>query len=285
MVQYTMDQQPDLSRLDPNLPDDQRDDWAFALAGLAVAAGQAILEIEKTHPASTSKADGSPVTLADQASEAIIVGELAQQVPWLTVIAEEQAAAGLNGAAGRIFALVDPLDGTKEFISRNGEYTVNIALIRDHQPVAGVIYAPALGTIWLGGQSAWRGAVRNGVFERETRQPIHCRLMQEKLTVVSSRSHPSPDIEEFLQRYPVTDRSVAGSSLKFCTIAEGRADLYPRFSPTMEWDTAAGHAILLAAGGGLCKPDGSAFLYGLKQPDWLNGPFIAFGDARLHPSR
>ena len=275
----------DLSILDPNLPDNQRDDWAMGLAELAIAAGQVILDIEKTHPASTSKADGSPVTLADQASEALIVGELAQQVPWLTVIAEEQAAAGLNGAAGRIFALVDPLDGTKEFISRNGEYTVNIALIRDHQPVVGVIYAPALGTIWLGGRTALQGTVRDGVFEQAALQPIHCRTAPEGLTVVSSRSHPSPEVEDFLQDYAIAGRSVAGSSLKFCTIAEGRADLYPRFSPTMEWDTAAGHAIVHAAGGGLCNPDGSDFLYGLKQHSWLNGSFIAFGDAGLRPSR
>ena len=275
----------DLSSLDPALPDHQRDAWAFGLAELAVSAGQLILEIEKTHPGSTSKADGSPVTLADQASETLIVGELAKRVPWLTVIAEEQAAAGLNGAAGRIFALVDPLDGTKEFISRNGEYTVNIALIRDHQPVVGVIYAPATGKIWLGGRTAWHGSLPAGLFVPEALQPILCRTAPEGLTVVSSRSHPSPEAENFLQAYAVADRSVAGSSLKFCTIAEGRADLYPRFSPTMEWDTAAGHAILMAAGGGLCQPDGSDFCYGLKQHSWLNGPFIAYGDARLRPFR
>jgi 3'(2'), 5'-bisphosphate nucleotidase len=280
-----MNANADLSCLAPDLPDDQRDDWALGLGALAVAAGQVILEIEKTSPASTSKADGSPVTLADQASEALIIGELAKQVPWLTVIAEEQAAAGLNGAAGRIFALVDPLDGTKEFISRNGEYTVNIALIRDHQPVVGVIYAPATGKLWLGGRTALQGTMRDGVFAQTDLQPIHCRTAPAGLTVVSSRSHPSPEVESFLQNHTIAGRSVAGSSLKFCTIAEGRADLYPRFSPTMEWDTAAGHAILLAAGGGLCQPDGSDFLYGLKQDSWLNGPFIAYGDGRLRPSR
>lgn len=280
-----MSQYSDLSCLDPNLPLNQHDAWAFGLAGLAVAAGNLILEIEKTHPASTAKADGSPVTLADQASETYIIGELARQAPWLTVIAEEQAAAGLNGVAGHIFALVDPLDGTKEFISRNGEYTVNIALIRDHRPVVGVIYAPALGRIWLGGRTAWQGTVDHGVLSQEALQPIHCRTATDRLTAVSSRSHPSPEVEKFLQNYPVSERSVAGSSLKFCTIAEGRADLYPRFTPTMEWDTAAGHAILLAAGGGLCQPDGTDFLYGFQQENWLNGPFIAYGDARLRPSR
>lgn len=272
-----------LRDLDPALPDTQRDAWAFGLASIAVAAGQAILDIEATRPASTTKADGSPVTLADQAAEDLILIHLSQAVPWLPVIAEEQAAQGATPEAGRIFALVDPLDGTKEFISGNGEYTVNIALVRDHQPVVGVIHAPALGAIWLGGKTAYAGDIRHGLFDPATLRPIHCRTAPEQITVVSSRSHPSAQTEAFLQVHAIAARSQAGSSLKFCTIAEGKADLYPRFGPTMEWDTAAGHAILQAAGGGLCQPSGDGFLYGKMGNNWRNGHFIAYGDPRLRP--
>lgn len=289
MVMSGMENHLPLSRLDPKLSDDQRNDWAIGLAAIAIKAARAILAIEQNMPIHSIKTDGSPVTVADQAAEDIILGELAQEVPWLSVIAEEQAAAGVNVSADRIFALVDPLDGTKEFLSRNGEYSVNIALIRDGKPVAGVIVAPALGKIWLGGQNAFAadlvtsgGAISE--LDPDQLRPIHCRNAPEAITVVSSRSHPSEETERFLDAYRIGEQSVAGSSLKFCAIAEGRADLYPRFGPTMEWDTAAGHAILVAAGGNLCQPSGADFLYGKKGSSWRNGHFIAYGDPRLHPS-
>ena len=272
-----------LPPLDPTVPDPERDRWALAFAQIAWQAGQAILAIEKTMGQATTKTDGSPVTEADQASETIILEQLHQLAPWLPVAAEESHAAGHRITQSPCFALVDPLDGTKEFIRRNGEYSVNIALIRNHHPVAGAIYAPASGDLWWGGLTAYHTKALQTV--RPTQgTPIRCRHAPEKIEVVASRSHHSSALDDFLKAYHVGQCSYSGSSLKFCTIAEGKADLYPRFRPTMEWDTAAGHAILLASGGNLTHANGDEFLYGLPDTDWENPPFVAFGDARLRPA-
>lgn len=271
-----------LTPFDPTVPDHERDRWALAFAQIAWQAGQAILAVEKTMGSASTKTDGSPVTEADQAAETIILEQLQRLAPWLPVAAEESHASGHRIAQSPCFALVDPLDGTKEFIRRNGEYSVNIALIRNHHPVAGAIYAPASGDLWWGGLSAYHAkATSSGCPEQGMR--LQCRLAPEKIEVVASRSHHSSALDDFLKAYQVGQCSYSGSSLKFCTIAEGKADLYPRFLPTMEWDTAAGHALLLASGGNLTHLNGDEFLYGLPDTDWQNPPFIAFGDPRLRP--
>ncbi len=221
-----------------------------------------------------TKADGSPVTAADEAAEAVILAGLATLAPQIPVVAEECAAAGnVPDISGGQFWLVDPLDGTREFISRNGEFTVNIALVENGRPVLGAVYAPVLSTLYLGciGEAAWReiGA--------EPRALISARQTpDEGLTVIASRSHGDRQaLTDYLGDRPVTAERKAGSSLKFCVLAEGGADLYPRFGRTMEWDTAAGDAVLQAAGGVVETLDEQPLRYG--KPGLDNPFFIAFG--------
>jgi 3'(2'), 5'-bisphosphate nucleotidase len=190
------------------------------------------------------------------------------------VIAEEQVAThGITIPAGSRFWLVDPLDGTREFLNRNGEFTVNIALIENSRPVLGVVHAPARNVTYTGATTS--GATRQtgeGAPESITVRPIPA----EGLTVIASRRHgSSAEVDRFLAGRPVAHRITCGSSLKFCLIAAGEADLYPRFGPTMEWDTAAGHAVLVAAGGRVTTPDGAELQYG--KPEFRNPDFIAWG--------
>ena len=222
------------------------------------------------------KADASPVTAADEAAEAIILEGLARLTPDLPVVAEEAVAAGripnVAGSDGP-FWLVDPLDGTKEFLSRNGEFTVNVALVRDRRPVLGVVLAPAAGLAWWGarGEGSWR---RDG---SGAPRPIRARERPRGGGVAAvSRSHLDPESLAYLERVGVRERITAGSSLKFGLIAEGRADADPRFGRTMEWDTAAGHAVLAAAGGRVvAAADGADLLY--AKPGFENPPFVALG--------
>ncbi|MEE3623802.1 3'(2'),5'-bisphosphate nucleotidase CysQ [Nitrospirillum sp. BR 11752] len=247
------------------------------VAALAVEAGLATLPFYEGDDGATSKADGSPVTLADHAAEAIILPGLARLTPTIPAVSEEAAERGEIPAvtARQPFWLVDPLDGTKEFIKRNGEFTVNIALVDQGQPVLGAVYAPASGELFAGALApqplAWRQ--RNGA----GREAIACRPQPRAgVTVVSSRSHANDAaLADYLKAYSVAETLACGSSVKFCRIAEGIADLYPRFGPTCEWDTAAGHAVLLAAGGGMTTPEGDPFRYG--KAGFRNGPFIAHG--------
>lgn len=243
-----------------------------ALIRAAYEAGAAIIAVYASDFASSHKADRSPVTAADVAAEKLILAALARHAPEIAVVAEEQAAAvGLPPSIGRRFFLVDPLDGTKEFIARNGEFTVNIALIEDGVPVLGVVYLPVLDEMYAGsGNVAIR---RRGLAEER----ISARsLPAEGATMTISRSHAARELVkvEMLGEH-VAGTVVAGSSLKFCRIAEGSADLYPRFGPTMEWDTAAGHAVLLAAGGNVTTLDGAPLTYG--KPGLRNPHFIARG--------
>ncbi|WP_135465806.1 3'(2'),5'-bisphosphate nucleotidase CysQ [Crenalkalicoccus roseus] len=253
-----------------------------SLAGLALAAGAAILRIYAAPAEATRKADGSPLTAADLAAEAVIAEGLARHFPDLPVLSEEAApaAAGL-GAAGEAFLLVDPLDGTREFLGRNGEFTVNIALIREGRPRLGVVHAPALGRLWLGRAGAGAEVVEvapGGSLAGAPRRPIRVRPRPAAgLVAVASRSHLDAETERFLATLPVTERRSIGSSLKFCLIAEGEADVYPRFGPTMEWDTAAGQAVLEAAGGRVTTPEGAPLGYGKAAAGYRNGPFIAWG--------
>jgi 3'(2'), 5'-bisphosphate nucleotidase len=262
---------------------------ALRLADIAVVAGAAIMRIYAAPVEAQAKADGSPLTAADLAAEGVIAAGLARLFPGVPVISEEAAvtAAGL-GAAGETFLLVDPLDGTKEFLTRTHEFTVNIAVIADRRPRAGVVYAPAMGRLWLGAAGAGAEArsiaptdAAQAVSEAGPGSAIAARpLPADALVAVASRSHLDAETQRFLEGLPIGERRSIGSSLKFCLVAEGQADVYPRFGPTMEWDTGAGQAVLEAAGGRVMLPDGSAPLgYGKAAEAYRNGSFIAWGAA------
>ena len=239
----------------------------------ALDAAREILEVYAGEISVDQKRDQSPVTLADARAEAVILRRLAAASD-IPIISEEQAEAdGLPASAAERFWLVDPLDGTKEFIKRNGEFTVNIALIEQGRPILGVVGIPVRGLIYA--------AAGPGTAHRRnadgTLVPIEARVCPaEGATVTSSRSHATNDeLDRLLETRKVADRKTAGSALKFCMVAEGAADLYPRMGPTMEWDTAAGHAVLEAAGGRMTRLDGTAFLFG--KPGFLNPGFLAEG--------
>jgi 3'(2'), 5'-bisphosphate nucleotidase len=252
------------------------------LETLALAAGKEILAVYNAGPNVTLKNDASPVTEADERAEVIILEGLSKAFPDIPVVAEESVAAGrIPNVEGKSFFLVDPLDGTKEFINKRDDFTVNIALIKDGIPVAGIVYAPAKGVAWTGGDGRIEKFQVDSGFNITSRKEIGCRVPTGDLTAVASRSHNSPETEAFLTEKGITSIKSVGSSLKFCLVAEGEADVYPRFGRTMEWDTAAGDAVLRAAGGMTVDLDGNPFRYGkTKQAhdsDFANGHFIAWG--------
>ncbi len=250
-------------------------DLPGALRRIAETAGAAILDVYEGRVAldARQKADQSPVTAADDAAEAVILAALRELTPDIPVVSEEAAEAGkIPDVSGGRFWLVDPLDGTKEFLSRNGEFTVNIALIEDGFPTAGVVHAPALKKTWIGA-GAGTACTAEG---DQPPVPIHTRPQPANgAVVVASRRHgDAAAMDRFLSGITVGARVDAGSSLKFCLIASGQADLYPRFGRTMEWDTAAGHAVLLAAGGCVERADnGAPLTYG--KAGFENPHFIA----------
>lgn len=245
-----------------------------ACTEIAEAAAREIMRIYAGDLGVRDKADKSPVTDADHAAEAVILAGLDRLTPGVSIIAEEEMAAGrVPKLDGGPFWLVDPLDGTKEFIKRNGEFTVNIALVENGRPTLGIVLAPASETLWRG--AAGLGAdkrVGNGAFFAiATRTPPAAGL-----TACASRSHAIySDLDIWFRNNGLTvaDRVQAGSSLKFCLIAEGKADIYPRFGPTCEWDTAAGQGVLEAAGGEVVTTDGRPLTYG--HPPYRNPHFIA----------
>lgn len=244
------------------------------LVALAGRAGAAILDVYATDFEHQTKADRSPVTAADLAAEKIIEAGLAALAPDIALIAEEAASEGrIPDRTGERFWLVDPLDGTREFLNRNGEFTVNIALVENSAPVLGVIHAPALKLTFTGIVGEGATAVRGD----GPAEPIKVRPAPATgVTIVASRRHGDPEaIDRLLRGHPVAERKTAGSSLKFCLVAAGEADIYPRFGRTMEWDTAAGHAVLTAAGGQVTDEHGAPFTYG--KPNYENPPFIAWG--------
>lgn len=229
------------------------------------------------------KPDGSPVCDADEAAEDVILERLGLLLPDLPVLSEEAASRGGTLTAQAAFILVDPVDGTREFLSRNGEFTINIALIAGAAPAAGVVYAPALEQLWIGGTSASTCTAAPGspLPPPEQRRVIHTRpAPEEGLTALVSRSHAGPETGAFLAKLPIKSLLRAGSSLKFCRIAEGQADVYPRFGPTMEWDTAAGDAVLRAAGGIVLDREQNPLRYGKAGAQFRNGPFTAWGDPK-----
>lgn len=248
------------------------------LVPIAAEAGRRIVEIRSRPHAVDAKADGSPLTEADLAAEAVIAAGLPAAAPGIAVVSEEAAEHQLP-AAGFPFLLVDPLDGTREFLGPSGEFTVNIALIAGARPVAGLVYAPALGRIWRGAAgfgAAMADLPPSAPPADAVWTPIRVRARPAAgYTAVASRSHLDPETSSFLASLTVAESRSIGSSLKFCLVAEGAADVYPRFGTTMEWDTAAGQAVLEAAGGRVTAPDGAPFRYG--KPDFRNGPFIAWG--------
>ena len=239
------------------------------LAEAAREAGEAILTIVRRGFEVEAKHDHSPVTEADRAAELVILAALARAAPGVPVIAEEEVAAGRIPAHDDTYFLVDPLDGTKEFVRGGDDYTVNIGLIEQGQPRLGVVFAPATGILHGGcvGSGAW---VDGG----GGRRAIRTRERGEQITAVASKSHLNQATVDYLEAAVGSCGYISvGSSLKFCIVAEGKADIYPRASPTSEWDTAAGHAVLLAAGGMVDGPDGSALRYGKRA--FLNRAFVA----------
>jgi 3'(2'),5'-bisphosphate nucleotidase len=244
----------------------------------ALAGGKEVMWVYDGTITVTEKADSSPQTEADIRAEKIILEHLAIAYPDIPTVAEESAAAGETpDDFGDRFFLVDPLDGTKEFVNRNGEFTVNIALVDKGVPVAGVVYAPAINRLFLGSLEAGAFEARVELGAVTGLAPIHIRPRPvEGLTVVASRSHRGAETDRYLEAFNVAELKPAGSSLKFCVVAAGEADLYPRHGPTMEWDTAAGHAVLIAAGGTVETEDGAPLTYG--KPGFRNPYFIAKGD-------
>ncbi len=241
---------------------------------LALLAGDEIMTFYKGDMDIREKADASPVTAADEAAEAAILPGLRAATPDIPVVAEEEMSAGKQvEVSDAPFWLVDPLDGTKEFIAHRDEFTVNIALIIDRRAALGVVHAPALDVTYAAAGPGTATIRRGG----GPVTPIATRAAPPAgMTVIGSRSHANNEkTNEFLQPFTVANYVTAGSSIKFCLVAEGKADLYPRFGPTREWDTAAGHAVLSGAGGAVLTPDGAPFLY--AKPHFLNGEFIAWG--------
>ena len=238
---------------------------------IAREAGKAIMEVYDTDFEVNRKDDKSPLTLADVRSHRIIADSLRTRYPDIPVLSEEgkEVPFEIRRNWDR-FWLVDPLDGTKEFVKRNGEFTVNIALVENHTPVLGIIYIPVTGRLFVGNvpEGCWEitGAGRRKL--RVAQMPA----LGAPVRILRSRSHPTPQLDEFLSvisSYQITNR---GSSIKFCAVAEGEADFYPRFGPTWEWDTAAGQAIVTAAGGVMLDLSGKPFVY--NKQNLLNGPFI-----------
>jgi 3'(2'), 5'-bisphosphate nucleotidase len=242
-----------------------------ALAEAAREAGEAILTVMRRGFDVEAKHDSSPVTEADRAAELVILATLSRVAPGVPVVAEEEVAAGRIPAHEDTFFLVDPLDGTKEFVRGGDDYTVNIGLIEAGSPRAGVVFAPATRVLHGGvvGEGAWAD-------HGHGRHAIRTRHRAEQVTAVASKSHLNQATIDYLEAAVGTCGYISvGSSLKFCIVAEGKADIYPRASPTSEWDTAAGHAVLLAAGGIVDGPDGTALRYGKHA--FLNRAFVATG--------
>ena len=245
---------------------------------VAIEAGNLTLDYfdESGFYGADAKADGSPVTVADQKAEELITKALKDMTPDVLIVGEEAASEGYRPdlSTQEYFWLVDPLDGTKEFISGSGDYTVNIALIKDHKPVLGVVYAPVHGELYA---ACGEGTAIRWMEDSDKERPITVRnAPHEGLTIVSSKSHGKGDkLDNFLEHYKIKKRVQRGSSLKMCVIAAGKADMYPRFGLTCEWDTAAAHAILNAAGGFITDMAGNELTYGGADPKFLNPEFVA----------
>jgi 3'(2'), 5'-bisphosphate nucleotidase len=257
-----------------------REDLLKQLLPIARSAGDAIMTVYNCGSTEIfSKKDASPVTEADLAAHRVLVAQLALVLPGCPVVSEEDEASQAYRQSSGLFWLIDPLDGTKEFIARNDEFTVNIALIEDGRCALGVVYAPAIDSMYWGGAGL-------GAYRCVGAQTVAIRVMSAQsgdvCRVVASKSHLNEATQTMIDRLGNVSLVQAGSSLKFCRVAEGEADIYPRLAPTCEWDTAAAQAVLEGAGGVVLNLQGTPLQYG--KPDVLNPPFIAVGDKSLIPS-
>ncbi|MEM0898705.1 MAG: 3'(2'),5'-bisphosphate nucleotidase CysQ [Pseudomonadota bacterium] len=236
------------------------------LAKVVADAGELAMAIYAREFSVEEKADKSPVTEADLAINKVLVTALTDLYPGVAIVTEEQASTHSLDVGDEPFFLVDPIDGTKEFVNKTGEFTINIALIEDRKPVFGIVHAPAVDRMFIGDEGAFEVCAG----DKKTIRVTNC---TGSMRAVASRSHNNEPTQSFLNTNDISAKVPAGSSLKFCLLAAGEADVYPRFGPTMEWDTAAGHAVLLAAGGSVVLEDGSPLLY--AKPEFRNPNFIA----------
>ena len=272
----------------PEITPQDAEQYLDALTDIVARAAAATLAVPFSSVAQRIKTDLTPVTAADEASEALILEGLARLMPGVPVIAEESVGFALPASIDPSFAVVDPLDGTKEFLAGRDEFTVNIGIVTNGVPIAGVIAAPARGLLWRGivGGKAERLDLRLGSGQAKAygSTVIHTRPAPQRLTVATSRTHLDEATEDFLARLPLAKRFLCGSSVKFCYLAQGEADIYPRLSPTREWDLAAGCAILAAAGGTVISPQRGPLKFGRIAEKFLVPGFIALGDPALADS-
>lgn len=253
-----------------------------AIGDIASRAGAAILQIAGQNRPSRKKADDSPVTEADEAAEVLLTEGLQRLLPGIAIIAEEAASRRMPPLPSGPYFLVDPIDGTREFVEGRDEYTVNVALIENHAPVLGVIYAPKRNALYVGtNRRAFRDMVVPGMtFDPRSAMPIRVRPRGAGLVALVSRSHADPAADGFLAHLGIAERLPSGSSLKFARLAEGAADIYARFGRVHEWDIAAGHALVAAAGGRVTAPDGSNIRYGVLDNEFSVDGFVAWGGER-----
>jgi 3'(2'), 5'-bisphosphate nucleotidase len=253
---------------------------AEALMPIVAGAGAAIMRVYNLAFTVQHKEDDSPLTLADLESQRVIIEGLTKVTPDIPILSEESAQAPWDERkTWRELWVVDPLDGTREFVKRNGEFTVNIALVRENEPVLGVVAAPALGLLYWGASEVGAFSHHRGAAQ----VPINVSPPQSPLRVIGSRSHASAETAGYLAKLGPHEMTGIGSSLKFCRVAEGKADLYPRFGPTSEWDTAAGQALLEAAGGHVTRLDGHRLRYNCRA-SVINDDFLAFSHPSVLPS-
>lgn len=253
-----------------------------SLTDLVAEAGAAILRVDRGAMTVEGKSDGSPVTEADLAADNVIAEGLARIAPGIPTLSEERTHLSTAPYSGSFF-LIDPLDGTQEFVARRDEYTVNLALISNGEPLLGIVGAPALGLIWRGlvGRGAERLLVTKDASARGAAQPIKTRPTPppgNPWVVTVSRSHGDKNTEAFIAKRPGAIRQITGSAVKFCRVAEGIADIYPRLSPTSEWDVAAGYAVVAAAGGKVTDGNGAPLRFGMRKGNYIVPDFIAWGD-------
>ena len=256
------------------------DALALLFAELAVAAGARVMDVFARERLDVRyKNDASPVSEADEAAEAFLLETLARRLPGVPAVAEEAAARGEVFDPGDAFLMIDPLDGTREFVAHGVEFAVNIAFVADGAPRAGAIYAPAMGRLWFGGAQAFAASIAPGApLPALWRRLATRRRPAAGLAALVSKTHLDPATQAFLRRPDIKESRPMASSIKFGLLAEGEADVYPRFGPTMEWDVAAGHAILAAAGGAVLDPHGRPLRYGKAAQGFRNGPFVAWAD-------
>jgi 3'(2'), 5'-bisphosphate nucleotidase len=263
-----------MMRFDGQTPDE----IALKLAHVAVEAGRVLRGMETAFLDKRIKDDGTPTTAADLAAEQLIIKRLEEAWPGVPVVAEETCSAAHTD---HDFFLVDPLDGTGDFIHGTGEYSVNIALIRGKRPVAAVVAAPAMGSVWIAGETARTSALPDGTADFDWREAKVRPAPEKDLVALVSRRHGDSATEACLSALSIGTRRMTSSALKFCLIASGEADVYVRCGPTMEWDTAAGDHILTCAGGSVVGPGGTPLTYGHEDRGYRNGPFAAIGDIAL----